>query len=100
MVVPQGTFAAGELLCVYRGKAVPLAQVLRGNWDEEQTLWNAGWGMGAAHSFKFGVCQPAERFSKGRIWPLWICLDFVALLAELCRRPSGHMYCSMRTALN
>jgi hypothetical protein len=34
--LPQGTFAAGELVCVYRGKAVPLAQVLRGDWGKKE----------------------------------------------------------------
>ena len=33
--LPQGTYAAGELVCVYRGKAVPLAQVLRGDWGSK-----------------------------------------------------------------
>lgn len=33
-------FAAGELLCVYSGKAVPLAQVLRG---ASQGLFNPSW---------------------------------------------------------
>lgn len=33
-------FAAGELLCVYSGKAVPLAQVLRGAL---QGLFNPSW---------------------------------------------------------